>query len=88
MRYSVHFLMTTRTMCCYLHGDRVGRFVGGFGGRPLGAVPCALFDDDTHDVLLVARETQRRFRGRAVTVGAILCALFDDDTHDVLLLTR
>jgi hypothetical protein len=56
VRDSLHFLMTTRTMYCYLHGKRPGQIHGG----PFGTGLSALFDDDTHDVLLFARKTPRR----------------------------
>ena len=47
------FLVTTRTMCCYLHGNHVGQI----GGGPYGMALSALFDDDTRDALLLARKT-------------------------------
>ena len=50
----------------YLHGQRPGRIQLGIRGGPFGTVLSALFDDDTQDVLLFARETRGRFRGRAV----------------------
>ena len=81
-RYSQHFLMTTRTTCCYLHGKRVGEF----GGRPLGTVLSALSDDDTHDVLLFTRKNVGESGGGPF--GTVLSAVFDDDTHDVLLFAR
>ena len=40
--------------------------MGHFVGRPFGTEPSALFDDDTHDVLLFTWETRGPFRGRAV----------------------
>ena len=40
-------------MYCYLHGKRPGEILGG----PFGTGLSALFDDDTHDVLLFARKT-------------------------------
>ena len=48
---SLYFLMTTRRMCRYLHGQRVVGFVGG----QFGMVLSALVNEDTHDVLLFAQ---------------------------------
>ncbi len=82
--------MTTRKMCRCLHGQRPGGIHGGIGGHPVGTKLSALFDDDTHDVLLFARGTRGLFCGRAVghRFGTVLSALFDDDTQDVPLFAR
>ena len=59
-------------------------------GGPFGTVLSALWDDDTHNVLLFARKTRGPIRGRAVghPFGTVPSDLFDDDTHDALLLAQ
>ena len=51
-------------------------------GELFGTVPSALFNDDTHDVLLFARKMPGP--GSRPPIWHVLSARFDDDTNDVL----
>ena len=56
-----------RAMCCDLHGKSITYFAGGL----FRTVLSALFDHDTHDVLLSARKAPGRCRRRATWHGTL-----------------